>query len=209
MRNSCTSPNRLPASPVPEQVLIAEVDGNPVGFSVTLPDLNEAIRPLNGRLTKFGLPIGLVRLLFRMRKIKTARVMVLVLLEAYRRRGIAELLIFRTLDYGASVLGYTAAELGWTLEDNTPISRTVEAVGSQTVQEIPHLLGTTGRGGLGKQIAPQGGLATGAYRSENAIRSSRAQVSLPKLGRSVSMPLAERWQAASRGVNRMAPQEEP
>jgi GNAT superfamily N-acetyltransferase len=115
---------------VPEHVLIAEVDGKPVGFSITLPDLNEAIKPLGGRLTTFGLPIGLVRLLFRARKIKTARMMVLDVLEGYRRRGVGELLILRTLDYGRRTLGYTGAELSWTLEDNTPVNRTIEAVGA-------------------------------------------------------------------------------
>jgi len=115
----------------PRQVLLAEVDGKPVGFSITLPDLNEAIRPLNGRLTTFGLPIGLLRLVFRIRRIKTARMMVLVILESYRRRGVAELLILHTLDYGKNVLHYTGAELSWTLEDNVLISRTVEAVGAR------------------------------------------------------------------------------
>ena len=47
---------------IPELMLMAEADGRPVGFSMTLPDLNEAIRPLNGRLTRFGLPIGLFKL---------------------------------------------------------------------------------------------------------------------------------------------------
>jgi GNAT superfamily N-acetyltransferase len=115
----------------PQQVLLAEVDGKPVGFSITLPDLNEAIRPLNGRLTTFGLPIGLARFLFRIRRIKTARMMVLVVLEEYRRRGVAELLILHTLDYGKNVLHYTGAELSWTLEDNELISRTIEAVGAK------------------------------------------------------------------------------
>jgi GNAT superfamily N-acetyltransferase len=115
----------------PQQVLLAEVDGKPVGFSITLPDLNEAIRPLHGRLTTFGLPIGLLRFLFRMRRIKTGRMMVLAILEAYRRRGVAEMLILNTLDYGKNVLGYTAAELSWTLEDNVLVNRTIEAVGAE------------------------------------------------------------------------------
>lgn len=115
----------------PQQVLLAEVDGKPVGFSITLPDLNEAIRPLHGRLTTFGLPIGLLRFLFRMRRIKTGRMMVLAILEAYRRRGVAELLILNTLDYAKNVLGYTAAELSWTLEDNVLVNRTIEAVGAE------------------------------------------------------------------------------
>jgi GNAT superfamily N-acetyltransferase len=116
---------------VPEHVLLAEVDGKPVGFSVTMPDLNEAVRPLNGRLTRFGLPIGLARLMYRMRRVKTARMIVLCVLEEYRRRGIGELLILRTLDYGKNSLGYIDAELGWTDEDNYLVNRTIERVGAK------------------------------------------------------------------------------
>lgn len=122
---------RLEKIGIAEQVLLAEVDGKPVGFSITIPDLNEAIRPLNGRLTTFGLPIGFCRLLYRIRHIKTARMMVLVILEEYRRRGVAESLILNTLDYGKTKIGYTGAELGWTEEDNYLISRTVEGVGAR------------------------------------------------------------------------------
>lgn len=116
---------------VPELALLAEVDGRPVGFALTAPDVNEAIRPLDGRLTRLGLPINLVRLLYRRRRVKTARMIVLDILEGYRRRGVAEMLILRTLDYGKNTLGLTGAELSWTLEDNTLINRTLEAVGAQ------------------------------------------------------------------------------
>jgi len=114
-----------------DQMLLAEVQDKLVGFSITLPDLNEAIRPLGGRLTTFGLPIGLARLLWRMPRVKTARMAVLVLLEAYRRRGISELLILETLDYGKNTVGYTGAELGWTLDDNDLVNRTAERVGGR------------------------------------------------------------------------------
>ena len=114
-----------------KQVLLAEADGKTVGFSITLPDMNEAIRPLGGRLTTFGIPIGLVRLLWRMRKVKSARMLVLVVRQEYRRRGVSELLILNTLEFGKKILGYTAAELGWTLEDNYLINRTVERVGAK------------------------------------------------------------------------------
>ena len=56
---------------------------------------------------------------------------VLDVLKDYRRRGIAEMLILRTLDYGKNVLGYTGAELSWTLEDNASVNRTIEAVGGR------------------------------------------------------------------------------
>ena len=114
---------------VPEMMLIAEVDGKPVGIAITMPDLNEALAPLNGRLTWRGLPIGLARLIRRMKKIKTARLAALGVIPAYRRRGVAEMLIQQTFDYGKDVLDYTGAELSWTLEENDMINRSIERVG--------------------------------------------------------------------------------
>ncbi len=87
--------------------------------------------PLGGRLTNFGLPINLVRFALGKRHIKTARMVILELLEDYRRRGISELLILHTLDYGKNTIGYTGAELSWTAEDNELINRTIEAVGAR------------------------------------------------------------------------------
>jgi GNAT superfamily N-acetyltransferase len=116
---------------IADQVLLAEVDGQTIGFSITLPDLNEAIRPLNGRLARYGLPLGLLRLLREKRRVKTARMVVLDVLKDYRRRGVAEMLILRTLDYGKNVIGYTGAELSWTLEDNDAVNRTIKDVGAR------------------------------------------------------------------------------
>ncbi len=115
----------------PKMVLLAEIDGLPVGFSITLPDMNEAVQPLNGRLFPYGLPINVARFLWRRRRIKSARMIVLDVLEKYRRRGIAEMLILKTLDYGKNVVHYTGAELGWTLEDNPLVNRAIEAVGAK------------------------------------------------------------------------------
>ena len=69
--------------------------------------MNEAMRPLDGRLFPYGLPINVVRFLWRKRRIKTARMIVLDVLEKYRRRGIAEMLILKTLDFGKNVAHYT------------------------------------------------------------------------------------------------------
>ncbi|MES1213318.1 MAG: N-acetyltransferase [Singulisphaera sp.] len=111
-------------------VLLAEVDGEPAGVCITIPDFNEATGPLNGRLTRCGLPIGLVRLLYNMRHIKTARMMVLGVMEQFRRRGVVEMFVLKSLATGIAH-GYTAAELSWTLEDNELINRTIEKVGGQ------------------------------------------------------------------------------
>ena len=116
---------------VPEMILIAEVQGRPVGMAITIPDLNEAAAPLKGRLTRFGIPIGLARLLYRLKRVKTVRLAVLGVTPDYRRRGVAEMLIQRTFDYGANVLGYNGAELSWTLEDNEMINRSIKRVGGR------------------------------------------------------------------------------
>lgn len=122
---------QLKSFAVPEMLLFAETEGRPVGFSVTVPNLNEAIQSLNGRLTWFGLPINFFRLLRNLKRIRTARLMMLGVLAGYRRRGVAELLILRTIQEGVGGQHYTGAELGWTLEENHLINRTIEAVGAQ------------------------------------------------------------------------------
>jgi len=115
---------------VADLILLAEVDGEPAGVCITLPDFNEATRPLNGRLTTFGIPIGLARLMYNLRKIQSARLVVLGIVDSFRRRGVAEMFILQTLSRGIE-LGYTGAELGWTLEDNHLINRMIEKVGGR------------------------------------------------------------------------------
>jgi len=112
-------------------VLIAEKDGKPIGFSITMPDLNEVIRPLNGRLFHWGLPIGLWRFYWGLKRVKTARMMVLCVLPEYRQRGVAERLILETLDYGKNSRKLLAGELSWTDEDNNKINRIIERVGAR------------------------------------------------------------------------------
>jgi len=49
---------------LPKFAWIAENGDEPVGFALGVPDINVVLRDLNGRLTRFGLPIGLIKLLF-------------------------------------------------------------------------------------------------------------------------------------------------
>ena len=116
---------------VPDLVQMAEVDGKPVGVSITLPNINEAIQPLGGRLMNGGLPIGLVRLACRLRKIRTGRLAVLGVVPGYRKRGVAESLVEQTMRRGFEKFDYQGAELSWTLEDNTLVNRMIERVGGR------------------------------------------------------------------------------
>jgi GNAT superfamily N-acetyltransferase len=112
----------------PRMTLIAEIDNAPVAFVICVPDINVALQRMNGRLTRFGLPIGLIKLLYYRRKIRTARFIALGVVEKYRRAGIAERLVLQVMEEGAS-RGITG-ELSMTLEDNTMINRFIEAVGA-------------------------------------------------------------------------------
>jgi GNAT superfamily N-acetyltransferase len=115
---------------VPQGTLIAEIGDVPVGFVITVPDINVALRHINGRLTWFGLPIGLVKLLYYRtnyrRKIRTGRMVALGIVERYRRAGVAEALVLREIEEG-----FNTGELSMTLEDNFMINRFIEALGAQ------------------------------------------------------------------------------
>jgi len=112
-------------------LLIAERDGEPVAFSMGLPDVNEALRGVrDGRLVRGGLPIGLVRLLIGMRRIRTFRYFTLGVRPAFRGHGIAEALMLSTVSTALGA-GYRAAELGWTLEDNVRVNRIATRVGAR------------------------------------------------------------------------------
>ncbi|MCC6580739.1 MAG: GNAT family N-acetyltransferase [Phycisphaeraceae bacterium] len=99
-------------------LLLAEADGQPVGLSLIVPDLNEAIRPLNGRLFRFGLPLGLWQLKRNLRHVRGTRSMILGVLPAWQRLGVGAKLILATLDHVKQSGRYDHVEMGWILEDN-------------------------------------------------------------------------------------------
>jgi GNAT superfamily N-acetyltransferase len=114
---------------VPEFAWIAEIANEPVGFTLCLPDINVVLRGLNGRLTRFGLPIGLIKLLLYKRRIQKGRLIALGVVEKYRRAGIAEMLVLRVMEETMVKRGITG-ELSMTLEDNFMINRFLEAIGA-------------------------------------------------------------------------------
>ncbi len=114
----------------PELCLIAEVKGEPVAFSLTLPDSNVALKPANGHLTTFGLPVGLAKMFWAARGIDRLRVLLFGVKPGYRRRGLDAILAVDTLR-AARELGYSWGEIGWAAEDNTLMIRAIEAMGAR------------------------------------------------------------------------------
>ena len=109
---------------------IAENGNEPVGFALGLPDINVVLRDLDGRLTRFGLPIGLTKLLLYKKHVRKGRLIALGVVEKYRRAGIAEVLVLRVIEETMVKRGITG-ELSMTLEDNYMINRFLEAIGAE------------------------------------------------------------------------------
>lgn len=113
-------------------IRVAEVDGEPVGFMMTLPNLNELTRDLNGSL----FPLGWARLLARLRKprVRTMRVPLMGVLQTLQGSRRASQIAFMMIEYirKASVEGYgaTRGEIGWILEDNQGMISIAEAIES-------------------------------------------------------------------------------
>lgn len=121
-----------------ELLFLVEVQGRPVGFSVSLPNVNEIV-PKNGRLFPFGwlkLLIGLKRF-----DIKHARLFTLGVIPEYRKRGL-ETMMFVETALRARELGIKSGEIGWTLEDNWLINRSIEAMDGK-LDRIYRLFGLT------------------------------------------------------------------
>lgn len=114
----------------PNLALIAEARGEPIGFALTVPDMNQALKHVGGRLTTFGLPVGLAKLLWFSKRVSRVRLMALGIKEGWRRRGIDAVLIVETIKR-TDELGYEGGEVSWTLEDNSLINRAIESAGAR------------------------------------------------------------------------------
>jgi hypothetical protein len=110
----------------PTLVVFAEVDGELAGFGLALPDLNVPLKKMNGRL----FPIGWAKALWYSRKIRTARVLILGVLEKHRRSGVAELMELEMM-INAAKRGIVHAEFSWILEDNNMMRAPMEKLGAK------------------------------------------------------------------------------
>jgi ribosomal protein S18 acetylase RimI-like enzyme len=113
----------------PDIVFIAEVNGKPVGFSLSLPNINQALIHTNGRL----FPAGLIRLLWHTKiknKVDSVRIITLGIIPEYQKRGLDTLLYLETFDV-ATRKGYWWGEMSWLLEDNIMMIKAAEYLGGR------------------------------------------------------------------------------
>jgi GNAT superfamily N-acetyltransferase len=116
---------------VPDLCLLAEVDGVPVGYSITMPDMNVLLRKLKGRLT----PVGLWHVLFGRRRISRYRVMMGGVRPGFRRAGVALKCLVDTWDR-LEARGATEVEFSWLLEENLESLTICRSFGARTVQTL-------------------------------------------------------------------------
>lgn len=114
-------------------IMIAELDGEPVAFMMTLPDLNEATAPLNGSL----LPFGWAKLLWWLRKpqVRTMRVPLMGVVQRLQSSRLASQLAFMMIEYirrnAITRYGATRGEIGWVLDDNQGMNAIADAIDSK------------------------------------------------------------------------------
>ena len=113
----------------PHMVLIAEVDGRPAGFSLALPDFNQVLARLNGRL----FPLGILKLFWHTKvrnKIDGVRIITMGVVPEFQKRGIDTVFYVQSFDVGVK-RGYRWAEMSWVLEDNTLMNRVMQLLGAK------------------------------------------------------------------------------
>jgi GNAT superfamily N-acetyltransferase len=110
----------------PSLVVFAYSANDLAGFGLALPDLNVPLKKMNGRL----FPLGWLKALWYSRKIDTARIMILGVLDKYRRQGVAELMELEMMDV-APRRGIVNADFSWILEDNLMMRTPLEKLGAQ------------------------------------------------------------------------------
>jgi hypothetical protein len=117
---------------IPDLLVICSIDGEPAAVALAIPNLNELVRDLGGKL----LPFGAAKLVWRL-KVKgptSARLILLGIRKKYRNvRKYAPLsaFLYAEMNDGARRLGIREGELGWTLEDNGRVNAGIAMMGAK------------------------------------------------------------------------------
>lgn len=110
----------------PDYVEFAEINGKPVGFTLILPDLNQATKDINGKL----FPFGIFKFLAAKKKINRVRVIIMGVIKEYQKKGI-DAIFYRDTIVTGNKKNVTGAEISWVLEDNMPMVQSAINLGAE------------------------------------------------------------------------------
>ena len=111
---------------IPELIFLAFVDGDPAGFVVPIPDINQVLIKMNGRL----LPFGLLRLLWGKSRVNKVRLALLGIKQKYQNKGIDAIFIYESY-IQAERHGFKAAEMSLIIEDNYKLLNMLDSWGAE------------------------------------------------------------------------------
>lgn len=111
---------------IPELAIFAEKDGQTVGFIISLPDVNPALRHLNGHLY----PWRLLKCFRAMKGIKRVRTIIMGVLPEHQGRHIDDILYLRTIEDGIR-LGYTESDCSLIVETNRAMIRALRPLAAK------------------------------------------------------------------------------
>ncbi|MCK6534316.1 MAG: hypothetical protein L6Q84_15185 [Polyangiaceae bacterium] len=117
---------------IPELTYIADIDGEPAAVALALPNINELIGDLHGKLFPLGLPKLLYRL--KVKGPKSARLIILGIRKKYRgvkKYGALSICLYAKMHRSAEKVGVRWGELSWTLEDNAAVNVGIKFMGGE------------------------------------------------------------------------------
>jgi GNAT superfamily N-acetyltransferase len=110
----------------PELIFIAEIDGRPVGFCLAMPNYNEVLKVMGGRVN----PLTMLKAMRAKKKIGSARVVTMGIVREFQQRGIDTLFYYYAYKNGLPK-GLFRGEFSWVLENNTMMIRVAEMLDAQ------------------------------------------------------------------------------
>lgn len=117
---------------VPDLTYVVSIDGEPAAFAIAIPNLNEMIHDLKGKLS----PLGVAKLVWRLKvaRAKTARLALLGVRTKYRhikKYGALSTFMYAKMNQAGSRCGIQWGELSYTLEDNAPVNLGIKYMGGK------------------------------------------------------------------------------
>jgi hypothetical protein len=111
---------------IPSWCIFVEKEGRPIGFALALPDMNQIIRGLGGRL----LPFGWLKMLLGKSRCTSSRVITMGVRKEFQGRGIDSIL-YHGITKAITDAGVGHGELGWVLETNAAMNNALERAGGR------------------------------------------------------------------------------